>query len=455
MKRVSDYLQELDKLSESVARATKRSAPSVRAEAPAVESAPVRAIHLGVDYGTSSSKLVLRDYAPGGRERARIVFPSGARERTRDFRIPSLVCLESGRLWFGFEAAARQTLRDVKTYPSIKMRMAMPQEFHLLPTPLPDGISADDLATLTVAYLLQEGRRAAEAHAKRYGADLALTFTLGVPMSDLDHSHLGGRFADIARRAWHIVRGATPPDLRTGIPVLEGWMIVSEADDAIRRQGPSDPRRWVRSEVEAALLWPMKSEETASGVYAAVDVGAGTTSASFFHVTSENDTRSVGLFGTSCLAPGTDAVDAALTGFAGTNDPFAIRMKENAIIQSVGDFPLTAVAGQISRTVQRAFDRAWERNTNRVAWEGYRLLLTGGGTEIDLLRRKLSLRAGPKLRHAPQLVDAPPPPDLDLDGVAPADLKFLTVAYGLAHFDAEVPAETAPLVLRKPEPAPT
>jgi hypothetical protein len=451
MKRVTDLLQELDKLSETVARATKRSAPAPRVGTPAVETTPARTIHLGLDYGTASSKLVLRDYAPGGGERARIVFPSGAKTRTRDFRIPSLVCVEGGRLWFGFEAAARQSLRDVKTYPSIKMRMAYPQEFHGLATPLPDGVTADDLATLTVAYLLQEGQRAADAHAKRYGADLALTFTLGVPMSDLDHSHLRGRFVDVARRAWHIASGASALDLRKGVPVLEGWMMVSDADEAIRRQPAPDPRRWTRSEVEAALLWPMKAAETEPGVYAAIDVGAGTTSASFFHVASENDARSVGLFATSCLAPGADAIDAALVGFAGTNDPAAIRTKENAIIDRVGDFAVTAVAGQISRTYQRAFDRAWEKNTTRSAWEGYRLFLTGGGTEIDVLRRKLSLRAGPKLRHAPQVVEAAPPSDLDLDGVPPNEHKYLTVAYGLSHFDAEISADGGALVLKKPE----
>jgi hypothetical protein len=457
MKRVSDLLEELDKLSASVAQTTKRSAPAPRPQPPAAAVTPRRTIHLGLDYGTASSKLVLRDYEPEGRERAHIVFPSGARgTRARDFRIPSLVGLEAGRLWFGLEAAARQSLRDVKSYPSIKTRMAMPQEFHGLATPLPDGVTADDLATLTVAYLLQEGQRAAEALAKRYRAELAFTFTLGVPMSELDNSHLRGRFVDVARRAWQIVQGPAAPDLRTGIPVLEGWLLVSDADEAIRRQPAPDPRRWVRAEVEAALLWPFKSDELEPGVYAAVDVGAGATSASFFHVGANEGSKSLGFFATSCLAPGADAVDAALVGFAGTSDPAAIRAKENSIVQRVGDFPVTGIASQITRTVQQAFDRAWEKNAKPAAWDGYRLLLTGGGTEIEILRRKLSLRAGPKLRHSPQVVGTTPPLDLDLDGVPPADLKYLTVAYGLSHFDAEVPCialatDPATVVLKKPE----
>lgn len=459
MKRISDILQELDQLSSSVAKTVKRMASATPSAAPVSNQ---RSIHLGLDYGTATSKLVLREYEADGSERAHIVFPSASRGRDRDFRIPSAVCLEGGRLWFGLEAAARQSLRDVKSWASIKMRMASPQEFHGLATPLAEGITADDLATLTVAYLLQEGRRAADVIAKHYRTPPAFTFTLGVPMSELDNSHLRGRFADIARRAAHIVARPAAPDLRLGIPVLEGWMLVSEADDAIRRAPASDPRRWVRSEVEAALLWPYKSGATEAGIYATVDVGAGTTSASFFQITSHtapgngsDATRSVAFFGTSCLAPGADAVDQALVMFGGTNDPAAIRAKENAIIARVGEFAVAGVASQICQAYALAFERAWEKNPRPATWDGYRLLLTGGGTEIDIVRRKLSLRAGPKLRHSPQLVDAEAPPDLEREGLTGAELRYLTIAYGLSYFDAQVPCiampdDPAQVVLARP-----
>jgi hypothetical protein len=457
MTRINDVLSELEKLSSSVKKTVKRPTPPPGAPPPPVQKR--HAIHLGLDYGTASSKLILRDYQPGGSERAHGVFPSSARGRTRDFRIPSLVCLEGGRLWFGLEAAARQSLRDVKLYPSMKMRMAMPQEFRGLATPLPEGIAEDDLATLTVAYLLQEAQRAVDVMAKRFHetTPMPFTFTLGVPMSNLDNSHLRGRFVEIARRAAQIVKSETSPDLRMGVPVLEGWMLCSTADDAIRKQPPADPRKWVRSEVEAALLWHYKSAETEPGLYASVDVGAGATCASFFHIAANGEAkRSMASFSTSCLAPGADAVDEALVGFGGTNDPSAIRTKENAIITRVGEFAVAAIAGQIARTYQNAFDRAWEKNPKTSAWDGYRLFLTGGGTEIDVVRRKLSLRAGPKLRHNPQVIDIGVPSDLDLDGALSSDFKSLNVAYGLSHFDAEVPGATlvtdaADVVLKKPD----
>lgn len=446
MKRISDLLQELDQLSSSVAKTVKRTGSP-----PVAQQESRRSIHLGLDYGTATSKMVLREYGPDG-ERAHIVFPSASRGRARGFRIPSAVCLEGGRLWFGTEAAARQSLRDVRTWASIKMRMASAQDFYGLASPLAEGISAEDLATLTVAYLLQEGRRAADSLAARYRTPPSFTFTLGVPMSDLDQSHLRGHFTDIARRAAHIAACPAAPDLRLGIPVLEGWMLVSEADDAIRREPAPDARRWVRSEVEAALVWPYKSGDTEPGIYAAVDVGAGTTSAAFFQIASRPgngsngaaDARSMASFGTTCLPSGADAVDQALVMFGNTSDPAAIRAKENAIIARVGEFALAGVVSQICQAYALAFDRTWEKHPKPASWDGYRLLLTGGGSEIDIVRRKLSLRAGPKLRHSPQLMDASAPSDLEREGFTGTELRYLTVAYGLSHYDARVPTIAMP-----------
>jgi hypothetical protein len=448
MKRIDDVLSELEQLRNSVAKTVKRVAPPAKAPEPPPASTLRRshAFHAGIDYGTASSKLVLRDYQPGGSERAHVVFPSSATGRSRDFRIPSIVCVEAGRLWFGIEAAARQTLRDVKVYPSIKTRMAAPGEFRGLATPLPEGMGADDLVTLMVAYLLQEAQRAVDAFSRRLQlpTPAPFSFTLGVPMSQLDRSHLRARFTDVARAADEIVKSANTPDLRLGIPVLEGWMLASNAAEAISRQPSADAKRWVRPEVEAALLWPYRSWDAETGIYAAVDVGAGTTGASFFHIVANGDsTRHLAVFSTSCDAPGTDAVDEALVGFSGTTDPSTLRSKENATIARVGEFAVTATAGHIARTYQRAFDRAWEKNAKAASWDGYRLFLTGGGSEIDVVRRKLSLRAGPKLRSSPQIIEAGTPTDLDLEGASSSDLKYLNVAYGLSFFDAEVPQASA------------
>lgn len=488
MTRLSDLLRELEKLSSSVAKTLRRAArlPEPRQDraAQAPEHAPAarsheqardsqapqqeqpttrpsqpsnevrsRTLHLGLDYGTSYSKLILRDYEAVAGERSHVVFPPTATGRSPDFRIASLISLDGDRLWFGHQAAGNQALPHVQSYPSVKIRMALPDQFHGVSTPFPDGFNADAFATLMVAYLLQEGRRAAEQIANRYRSIPRMSFTLGVPMSDCDNPHLAGRFVDVARRAWQIVKNPSAPDLRKGIVLHEARGLLDAAAAAIAHLADPDARNWIRSEVEAALLWPFKSADTEPGLYAAVDVGAGTTSASFFHIAVGK--TGMAFFGTSCLAPGGDAIDEALLGFANASDPAALRTKENDILSLSGDTPVQAILEQISKTYRQAFGRSYAKNKRQSAWEGYRLFLTGGGTEINVLRRKLGVRAWLNLHGDPEILDVGAPPDLDLEGIEDRDLKFLMVAYGLSHFDADVPevdlpGDIEPLILKKP-----
>ena len=58
-------------------------------------ASPKRRVHLGIDYGTSTSKIVLRDYGARGGEAAFVVLRDGS------FRIPSRVCVTANELIFG------------------------------------------------------------------------------------------------------------------------------------------------------------------------------------------------------------------------------------------------------------------------------------------------------------------------------------------------------------------
>ncbi len=56
-------------------------------------------LHLGIDYGTSATKVVVRDYAGAGGERA---YPIGWSLRDgSSSRLPSVVTISNGRAFFG------------------------------------------------------------------------------------------------------------------------------------------------------------------------------------------------------------------------------------------------------------------------------------------------------------------------------------------------------------------
>src|SRR5208282_3575266 len=104
-------------------------------------ASPKRRVHLGIDYGTSTSKIVLRDYGAPGGEAAFVVL------RDESFRIPSRVCVAANELIFG---DGSKSAGECDIYESLKMRVAVEvtgnQRYYFgSPVKLPDGFTAHDL----------------------------------------------------------------------------------------------------------------------------------------------------------------------------------------------------------------------------------------------------------------------------------------------------------------------
>jgi hypothetical protein len=405
-------------------------------------------MHLGVDYGTSWSKLVLRDY---DRDTARIVAPAEALQLDRGFesKFPSLVTYQKGTLWFGWEAERRRAKRGAISYGSVKVRMALPEAFRGEPVAFPEGLTATDLATLTVLFLVQVGEAAATRHASKLGREPRMSFTIGAPMSQLDQKGLQRTFVQMARLA-NALRQAAPP-LVKGLHPRRARSLLDEAKREVEASESKDPRVWVRSEVESALIWPFRSPTVAAGLYAAIDVGAGTTDASFFRITPElgsgrEGKRGLAIFGAASAPPGMDEVDAVLADPG--EDPLAVRMSEN---ERLGARPALLsrcepVFERIFKVYHQAWGRAYEKDRRQSAWFPYRLFLIGGGARVARLREHLARRPWVHLAGDPRPLEITIPPDL-AEQDAPLDAasagSFL-VAYGLSFYKADVPEARRP-----------
>ena len=93
---------------------------------------------------------MFRDDAARPAARSVVVRPGKRDGGTGDYRLPSTVTLADGRLYFGKIAEDRGAAPGARAYRSLKVRMALPDHFHGVPTPLPDSFSEEDLATLYV-----------------------------------------------------------------------------------------------------------------------------------------------------------------------------------------------------------------------------------------------------------------------------------------------------------------
>lgn len=407
-------------------------------------------MHLGIDYGTSMSKIVFRDYGAPGGERAVVVL------RDDTFRIPSRLRVTKTDLLFGDSGKAAA---GCNIYESIKMRVAAevtgdPRYYCGPPSELPNGLDTLDLATFTVWFLISEGHRAVAAHLKRDMGRVRIGMTMGVPMAFFTHRQLRSTFLGIARRAWLLYRGeglvgkVLPTSTALG---LSGKYPVSAVPDTPEPQ----VRDWVRSEGEAAMWWPFQSPAVSAGRYAKVDIGAGTTHSSLFSIfgSVQAPKAALAFSGAATMPVGMDAVDRAIAQAEGLEgDCLTLRGSEQSILQASARAraAVVPVCGQI----YDAYRRAWIETYHKIkaypaelsAWQDHRIFVIGGGSLVRAISEAVRVHpsgANPKLHF----VHLERPPDIvraDGHDVAGAELPFVTVAYGLSNIGLSIPEALTP-----------
>ena len=353
------------------------------------QALPKRRIHLGIDYGTSASKIVFRDYGAPGGERGLMAMFGGS------MRISSSIRLTSESLVFG---RTTEPTRGSVLYESIKMRVAAEaiegSTYYFGPaTPLPDTFSACDLAVLTMWHLISEGHRAVYRHLSGRMGEVRLGMTMGVPMAFFDDPILRTQFLLIARRAWLLYR---QEGLHEGAISIEKAHRVLERNpaSAISETPEEQIRDWLRSEGEAAMWWPFQSPAVGPGPYAKIDIGAGTTHASLYRIYGNVRTpkTGIGFFGASTVAVGMDAVDQAIVqATGGDGDCLAIRGSEQAILSQnrAAQAAIVSVRERIYHAYQRAWIDTFQKiegyRAERAAWDSHKIFMIGGGSLVPLL----------------------------------------------------------------------
>ncbi len=424
-----------------------------------------RRVHFGIDYGTSNSKIVIRDFAAAGGERAHVVL------RGSGERLSSSVAAVDGEMFFGWRPTTRsKVLQRATWYESVKMRAAgecvgQPGNFFRgVLVPSPSGLRIVDLAVLTVWWLIGQAYEEAQTVVRhRQDETLAPGMTMGIPMGFFTDAALRKRFVEIARVAWALFRrhgGLEDGRIKVDSAreyVADAWRTVEEhptPDD--------DVRLWVRTEAEAALWWAFRSPQVAAGPYCKVDVGAGTTSSSVFRIVGGKE--KMAFFGAASVPAGMDALDEALCTWKGM-DPSQIRT-----LRGHEDQVLTGGGALACRPVfdgmREALASAWRQNGALIrgaifeqrAWQRRAgVFLLGGGSLVEEVRKAVSQRPVGLDGRFP-VIKLESPPDLRLEGrpVPQESLPFVLVAYGLSMLAPPIPmVETPDEVPPMPKNAPT
>ena len=436
---------------------------------PQVDALPLRHVHLGVDFGTCWSKLVLRDYQ-ARTDRCFVVRPGSAFDAGADYRIPSSVTVDGDRLYFGWTGERRADRAGTHVIRSPKMRAAFPSSAEESVRDV--GLSAEDICILVVTYLLHVGLSCARDYcaALSPAATPRMSMSMGVPMSVLDTGPLRERFLTIARVAFDIWKAEyKQPTIARGIDIKCARALITSARRRVSARRVTSSREWIRSEAEAGLLWMFRSPLVREGLYGCVDVGAGTTDVSFFrirtcHVDDAWIKDALGFYSAQSFPPAMDALDDCLMKIDGHGHSLArLRGKEDAIIEQhalVKHQCVRSVCKAIYETYRRAWADAFEKEKRESAWHQYGLFVLGGGSKVAPVADSLRDSVWPGQLAERIIDDAGFPVDLydwPENGKMVQfleDATFLLVAYGLSYLGTDVPevdnpSEIPPLVIPK------
>lgn len=410
-----------------------------------------RRIHLGIDFGTSSSKIVFRDYGAPGGERAVLLLREGCP------RIPSRVCVTRTDLLFGNDGRAPE---DGEVYDSIKMQAAAEvtgnRNYYFGPVrafPTKDGLSAADLTTLTVWYLISEGQRAVSSYlGKTEGVNLGMT--MGVPMAFFNDKILRTFFLSVGRRGWQLFR--EEGTIGSTLAIAKASRCLRSRSGATLPLVPDDQvRDWVRSEGEAAMWWPFQSPAVATGPYTIIDIGAGTSHSSLYRIFGDGRApkRGIAFLGAVTVTAGMDAVDRAIAECQGAGvDCLTLRGREQSILQS-SEEARKAVA-PVGKRIYEAYRKAWVQAYGKIqsspaevmAWRQHKMFTIGGGSLVPALVEPMRVHPSGANNQVCAVLLEPPQDLVRADGceIHKHDLPFVFVAYGLSNIGLSIPEAFTP-----------
>jgi len=470
---------------------------------PAPEPGSPPAINIGLDFGTSTSKVCVR-LALGLAEDVP-VYPIAFRDDVvngSQYLVPSAVTLFDGKLYFGWEAEARTedngtVLAHLKVCLACDGTMcrkadakgcrgvsAGPRGSSNRGASFQLGdqeVSARDLVIAYLAWIIGETRtRLPSGLSSR--SEARFTCNLGVPIDWLDtNSPLTAVYERIAHSAWLLSLG-----MSQGIPVttVEDWILQAD-----RKPLPPTNRSPVQlcPETTAATISYANSPHPQTGLYGLVDVGAWTTDISFFRLTDISlvqGVRTLAFYSARTCRVAADQIDERLCDFLseiwgvhevmssldGTQDLASlIRLErergtlEDANVRWKGaDRSIPSAAVEVARMLTSSAVRRHFIGTLKEAyakeippqepkWRDFPILLMGGGSEEACFEK--TFRKDVPLTGKVKRVARMPSALSELAGIQdPSICHRLAVSHGLSFPSALWPRFLRPSEVPMPDP---
>lgn len=433
----------------------KQEEPESRA-ASAVPAGPQ--LIIGLDFGTSGTKVVVRDAMAAAEPPTAINFGTPREMGFSSFSFPSTIAIAGGTLLYGAEAE-RSADRADEVHRSTKRSLLRIAKSSSDPDqegrnahrpPIRTELVHEFLSTMYLAEVMRSTWQVLEHAFPQFDRNAAI-INLDVPVSSLGED---SKAADTFRRILRVARvlSLEPPvnDLdRAG----RYWLDARRSLPPLLE--PGERREEVIPEAVATIagLGEVVKRGAWDANFAVVDIGAGTTDLGFFRFPDREARRAV--FYSAMTAPfGCDDVDRAICRQLGFPRPTAkqlglIRLKktqfdgrplqvfDSAVM--VDEYLRQAtdqIAGRATQAWKTAFGQAYNKERVESRWKDLDVFLVGGGSLVPGLSEPYRLPPWNRVRTVRvRQINR----DLSLSGAgaessAPEsrDMIFLLAALGLS-----------------------
>ena len=425
-------------------------------------------VNLGVDLGTSFSKVVWRL----GENSYPLCFGQNS-SKLDDYLMPSIVAFGKTELTCGAEISEEEEWFSLANF---KMCLACESEKSgdcsirkcLLTKWDLQGFSFDlngDEAAFVNAFflakLLAEAKKSVVAELENKGFrqpfEVKWTANFSVPEKFIEQSPISAAFEKVFKTAWLMSEVfLEKPEINKRQVVFEIYLAAKDlAEELETREKPFDcfPYSEVVAEV-AAVIRPRTSEE---GLYAFVDIGAGTVDASVFRFN-----RSDGA--TECVSYAIDIFKKGATHIETRANKKLVKdsvewlkdVKERYLELAETErgqllTPVITFLEEASKEIKnetlesliRVFSHAYhDKECDINKWQELKLVLGGGGSKLktyqDAAKHAFTLNRETEYKKLPETVILPKPDDFQT-ALPKSEFHRFAVAYGLSHEIANLP----------------
>jgi len=338
-------------------------------------------------------------------------------ERYPWFAEPSVIRLLNGQLWFGRKALEQH---DGELWRSLKMRL-LDANGMLLESNIPEApLNVDVMIAAHIANVLQRMNRMLEA---KYGPshEILLSLNVGAPMNHFVNQDLHDRYLQIINAAWEISFGEHSMAVRNGVQVNE---VVPLLCRLIHSPVPDKTQRKfeVLPETVAPIVSMAKDPSMDPGLYAMMDMGAGTTEMSVVFVADRSSEHRVSCYYDESHLVGGNDLSQTVPGNSHSNAPAIAENLRKLLVKITG----------------RAFQHDSPNPVLREKWKTLNLLYTGGAARHPDIQARCRLmtsemkpyRIGEShfdcIWHSPQFAGCG-------DGLTESESSLLAVANGLSY----------------------